>query len=174
MIAASGLTRLINSSEVAYFDPGGHRTLLRWRRCGRSFRLRTFAIRVRRSCRRGRRKIDAVIDYCSNFNSLQNFIRAADVIRMWLSRDEVVETLNLVTLQGIEYDFALASVPGINQSSFAGRRDNQDGIAFDRSDVEHVHLQLAGRFRRPRTPPREHPLPAHDCARAQQNYEHRN
>src|SRR5437763_798148 len=93
---------------------------------------------------------------------------------MRLSRDKVIETLNLVTLQRIEYDFALASVAGINQSSFAGRRDNQDGIAFYRSDVEHVNLQLAGRFRRTRTPPREHPFPAHDCARAQQNYEHCN
>src|SRR6184192_4387651 len=150
-------------------------TAFLWRRrCGRSFCLRTFALRVRRSFRRRRGKIDAVIDYCPNFHCGQNFIRAADVIRMRLSRDEVVETLNLVALQRIEHYFALAGVAGINQSSFAGRRDNQDGIAFDRSDIEYVNLQLAGRFRRTRTPPGQSPFPEHKRARAQHDEQHRN
>ena len=66
--------------RLVFIEKGGHRAFLWRRRCGRSFCLRTFALRVRRSFRRRRGKIDAVIDYCPNFDSVQNFIRAADVI----------------------------------------------------------------------------------------------
>ncbi len=98
----------------------------------------------------------------------------ADVIRVRMRRDEVVELLDFVTLQSFEDDFAFARITSIDKNGLTPGRQNQSRIAFDRANIKHNDFQFAGRFWRLGTPPRQSPLDECKRARAQQQHEHRN
>ena len=85
------------------------------------------------------------------------FISGANVIRVRMRRDEVVELLNFVTLQRFEHDFAFAGIACVDQNGLTTGRQNQSRITFDRANIEHNDLQFARRFWRLCTPPRADP-----------------
>ena len=62
-----------------------------------------------------------VIDHVENFDCFENFGRAAEVIRMRVSGDEVVELLDVVALQGLDNHLALCRIAGIDEHGLARR-----------------------------------------------------
>ena len=71
---------------------------------------------------RGRHtRLQAVIDHVENFDCLENFRRAAEVVRMRMCGDEVVELLDVVALQRFDNCFALRRVSGIDEHMLARR-----------------------------------------------------
>ncbi len=89
-----------------------------------SGRRSCFAVGVGRRCRRRRREIHPVVDHGAYFDAVQYFVRAANVIGVGVRRDEIIQTLDFVTLQSLEDAFAFPGVAGIDQDRFPGGRND--------------------------------------------------
>src|SRR5437870_3903502 len=97
------------------------------------------------------------------------------MIGMRVGGDEVIQRLDFVALECIENNFALAPVAGIDKHGLSGGGDNQNGIAFDRANVEHVHLKFsAGWCWQTSLPPRQAKLQKPYDASSQQEHQDRN
>ena len=58
----------------------------------------------------------SVINNIQNFRYFEDFVGAANVIRMRMRGDEIIELLHVVALQRIENNFAFACITSINQT----------------------------------------------------------
>src|SRR6266513_538951 len=80
---------------------------------------------------------------------------------MWMRGNEIIDLPNAVALEGIEHNLALACVSSVNEHCFSRRRDNQNRIAFDRTNIKNVYLEFTTRrwlrlqspLRQPNLPP---------------------
>src|SRR5262252_6035045 len=93
---------------------------------------------------------------------------------MRMGRNEVIEFFHLVTFERVQNYLALAGIAGVDQNRLARRRNDQDRVAFDGTDVEHMHLQLAGWFGWPRAQPGQAPFIKRAAGRAQNQHEQQN
>src|SRR5438132_8358338 len=84
---------------------------------------------------------------------------------MWMRCDEKIDLPNAVASEGIEHNLAFASISGVDENGLSRRRDNQNGIAFDRTNVKNVNLEFSTRRRRRlHAPPRQPKLqPGKSC-----------
>ena len=62
-----------------------------------------------------------VVDYIQNFDCFEHLGRTADVIRMRMRRDEIVELLNVMTLQRFDNSLPSARVARVDEHRFARR-----------------------------------------------------
>src|SRR5688572_20770521 len=82
------------------------------------------------------------------------------MIGMRMCGNEIVELLDVIPFQRLEYGLAFAVVSGINQNCFTVGRNDQNRITIDRSNIENKNLELAARRRRRlRLPPRQSVFP---------------
>ena len=57
-----------------------------------------------------------------------------------MSGNEIIKLLHAMAFECLEHYFALAGVSRIDQHGLSGRRNDQDGIAIDRTDIKNVNL----------------------------------
>ena len=62
-----------------------------------------------------------VVDHVQDFHCLENFSRAADVIRVWMRGDEIVELLHVVALQRFDDGLAFRGVARVDEHVLSGR-----------------------------------------------------
>ena len=79
---------------------------------------------------------------------------------MRVCADEIIDLLNVVTLQRIEHDLVLACIACVDKNSLAGRRNYQNRVTVDWSHIKDVNLKFAtGSSRRLCFPPGPEKLP---------------
>jgi hypothetical protein len=84
---------------------------------------------------------------------------------MRMCRDEVIELLNVVTLQRLDHSLAFGRVAGIDEHSLAGGRGDENGIAVDWTNVKNANGQFTtGSRRRLCAPPGKDIFPADNSA----------